>query len=173
MSQELGDGHYWINDPGLDINVPIRFLGDEDDPSHVILELSGEIVWKANGGWMEGMTVRRPKLVTGVTPAYEVLRLDRGGRLDIWHCVFDNRGSIGNCVSIAGIDAGGNWERVSIHGASDGFSGLLVGQSARLQLIDVSSAHKLVFSLTASLFLIQFPSQSRKSVISHPTLVQG
>lgn len=137
----------------------------------MILELSGEIVWKANGGWMEGMTVCRPKLVTGVTPTYEVLRLDNGGRLDIWHCVFDNRGSIGNCVSIAGT-GGGTWERVSIHGASDGFSGLLVGQSARLQLIDVSSAHKLVFSLTASLFLIQFPSDTRKSVMYHPTSVQ-
>eukprot|EP00804_Cyclotella_cryptica_P000370 CCRYP_008690-RB/>CCRYP_008690-RB protein AED:0.12 eAED:0.19 QI:0/0.90/0.83/1/0.90/0.91/12/164/2166 len=135
-SIELGDGHYWINDPGLEINVPIRFLGDEDDPSHVILELSGEIVWKAKGGWMEGITVRRPKLVTGGTPANEVLRLDEGGRLDIWHCVFDNRGNIGNCVSVAGFEAGGNWERVSIHGGSDGCSGLLVGQSARLQLID-------------------------------------
>ena len=134
---ELGDGHYWINDPGLEINVPIRFLGDEDDPSHVILELSGEIVWKANGGWMEGMTIHRPKLVTGATSANEVLRIEKG-RIDMWHCVFDNGGSIGNCVSVAGSGAGGNWERVSIHGGSEEGSGIFLGQSTCLELIDVS-----------------------------------
>lgn len=136
---ELGDGHYWVNDPGLVIDFPLRFLGDEDDPSHVIVELSGELVWKARGGWMEGIMIRRPKLVTGNIPSNEMFRLEQGGRLDVWHCVFDNRGNIGNCVSISGSGAGGLWERLSIHGASEGCSGLLVGQGTNLHLIDVSS----------------------------------
>jgi hypothetical protein len=140
LVSELGDGHYWINDPGLVIDFPLRFLGDEDDPSHVVLELSGEIIWKAKGGWMEGIMIRRPKLVTGIAPSYQVMRIEQGGKLDVWHCIFDNRGSIGNCVSVSGIGAGGTWERLSINGASEEFSGLLVGQNASLHLLDVSKS---------------------------------
>ena len=148
---ELGDGHYWVNDPGLEIKFPLRFLGDEDDPSHVILELSGEIKWKARGGWMEGIMIRRPKLVTGVTPTNEILRLEHGGRLDIWHCIFDNYGSKGNCVSVDGSEAGGTWERLNVHGASEQFSGLLVNQSANIRLIDVSP---LMFDYNIALLLV-------------------
>ena len=138
VCKELGDGHYWVHDPGLVVDVPLRFLGDEDDPSHVVLELSGEIVWKAKGGWMEGIMIRRPKLVTGAAPSNDVLRL-QDGILDIWHCDFSNQGSRGNCISVTGAGAGGTWERLSIHGASEDCSGLVVGQNTRLDLIDVSS----------------------------------
>jgi hypothetical protein len=138
-SIELGDGHYWVNDPGLVIDVPLRFLGDEDDPSHVVVELSGEFVWKAKGGWMEGVMIRRPKLVTGNTLTNEVMRVEQGGRLDVWHCILDNHGSRGNCVSVNGTGAGGMWEKLSVHGASEDCSGMLVGQGANLHLVDVSS----------------------------------
>lgn len=36
-SIELGDGHYWINDPNLVIDFPLRIIGDEKDPSHVVV----------------------------------------------------------------------------------------------------------------------------------------
>jgi hypothetical protein len=145
LVSELGDGHYWVNDPGLVIDIPLRFLGDEDDPSHVVVELSGELVWKAKGGWMEGVMIRRPKLVSGTTPTNEVMRIEQGGRLDIWHCVLDNRSSIGNCVSVHGTGAGGLWEKLSVHGASECCSGILVDQSANLHLVDVSSSSLLWF----------------------------
>jgi superfamily II DNA/RNA helicase len=135
--QELGDGHYFINDPGLVINKPIKFVGDENEPAHVVLEMSGEIVWKSSGGWMEGVTIRRPRISTGVTPNTEILRIEAGGRLDMFHCVFDNRGSIGNCVSVSG-GAGVRWEKASINGGSRGKSGLLIEQNAKVELIDVS-----------------------------------
>lgn len=88
---------------------------------------------------MEGIMIRRPKLVTGNTPINDLLRLDPGGRLDIWQCIFDNNGSIGNCVSVAGAGGGGMWERLYVHGASENCSGILVDQSSRLHLVDVSS----------------------------------
>ena len=135
--QELGDGHYFINHPGLVINKPIKFVGDENEPAHVVLEMSGEIVWKSSGGWMEGVTIRRPRISTGVTPNTEILRIEAGGRLDMFHCVFDNRGSIGNCVSVSG-GAGGRWEKASINGGSRGKSGLLIEKNAKVELIDVS-----------------------------------
>ncbi|KAL7534972.1 hypothetical protein ACHAXR_008693 [Thalassiosira sp. AJA248-18] len=132
---ELGDGHYFINDPGLVVNKPIKFVGDEHEPAHVILELSGEIIWKYSGGWMEGITIRRPRIATGVTPVSEILRIDSGGRLDMYNCVFDNRGSIGNCISISS-NAGGRWERTNINGGSKDRSGLFVGKLGKVVLIE-------------------------------------
>jgi len=134
--QELGDGHYFIND-GLLIDKPIKFVGDEDEPSHVILELSGTIVWKSYGGWMEGMTIRRSSLAKAVSHKNEILRIDSGGRLDVFNCVFDNRGCIGNCTSI-GIDARARWEKAVISGGSEDSCGLRIGKNAKVQLIDVS-----------------------------------
>lgn len=132
---ELGDGHYFINDPGLVVNKPIKIVGDENEPSHVILELSGEIVWKSQGGWIEGITIRRPRIATGATPNNEILRVESGGRLDMFNCLLDNRGSIGNCVS---CDSGGRWEKISITGASRNNNGLFLKKNAKVELIDVS-----------------------------------
>ena len=134
----MGDGHYFINDPGLVINKPVKFVGDEHDPSHVVLELSGEIAWKSPGGWMEGITIRRPRIAVGVIPTNEILRIEHGARLDMFHCIFDNRGSIGNCISI-GCDASGRWERIHINGGSKGKSGILIEKNGKVELIDVSA----------------------------------
>jgi hypothetical protein len=149
---ELGDGHYWINDPGLMVDIPIKFVGDEEDPSHVVLELSGEISWKAAGGWMEGITVRRPKMISGASPKNDLLRIESGGRLDVYHCVFDNRGSVGNCVSMTGTGSGGHWVKATLQGASRDCSGLFVGQYACAELIDVSSAVVMAIVLRMSIF---------------------
>ena len=135
--EELGDGHYFINDPGLIVSKPIKFVGDELEPAHVILELSGEIIWKSSGGWMEGITIRRPRIATGVTLNNEILRIESGGRLDMFNCVFDNRGSMGNCISV-GSNSGGRWENTSINGGSKDRSGLSVENDAKVELTDVS-----------------------------------
>ena len=135
LNIELGDGHYFINDPGLVVNKPIKIVGDENEPSHVILELSGEIVWKSQGGWIEGITIRRPRIATGATPNNEILRVESGGRLDMFNCLLDNQGSMGNCVS---CDSGGRWEKIGITGASRNSNGLFLKKNAKLELIDVS-----------------------------------
>ena len=81
LREELGDGHYFINDPGLMINKPIKFVGDEHDPSQVVLELSGDINWNASGGWIEGITVRRSSITTRMTQNNEILRIGLGVRV--------------------------------------------------------------------------------------------
>ena len=101
----------------------------------MILELSGEIVWKSQGGWIEGITIRRPRIATGATPNNEILRVESGGRLDMFNCLLDNRGSIGNCVS---CDSGGRWEKIGITGASRNNNGLFLKKNAKVELIDVS-----------------------------------
>lgn len=132
---ELGDGHYFVNHPGLIINKPIRFVGDEHEPAHVVVELSGEIIWRARGGWMEGITIRRPRIATGVTPKSEILRIDPNGHLNIFHCAFNNRGSIGNVVSVCN-NAGGQWEQVSVSGGSRDSSGLHVEKNGKVELVE-------------------------------------
>ena len=132
---ELGDGHYFINDPGLVVDKPVKLVGDENEPSHVILELSGKIVWKSPAGWIEGVTIRRPRIAIESTPNNDMLRVESGGRLDMFHCLFDNHGSVGNCISVDS-HAGGQWEKVRITGGADGHSGLFVKKDAKLELVD-------------------------------------
>jgi len=74
---ELGDGHYWINEPEIEVNFPLRIIGDEKDPSHVVIELSGTISWKGSVGFMEGITFRRPR-ISDDTAGREMLRIDSG-----------------------------------------------------------------------------------------------
>ncbi len=139
---ELGDGHYFIRDPGLIIEKQLRFVGDEHEPAHVVVELSGEITWKANGGWMEGITIRRPRIATGVTPNKDMLTIDSCGRLNMYNCVFDNRGSIGNCISVGSGATGSEWGKTTISGGSRENSGLLVGKNAQVELDEVSDSSK-------------------------------
>ena len=132
---ELGDGHYWIQD-GLIVNIPVKIVGDEFDPSHVVIELSGEISWNSNGGWMEGVTIRRPRIVTGLATTNDILRIQSGGRLNLFHCIFDNQGSLGNVVSMVGSNSGGRWKKASIVGGSTNKSGLLLDEKACAELTD-------------------------------------
>lgn len=50
-------------DPGVTVDFTIKFVGDEHDPAHVVVELSGTVNWKAKGGFFEGITLRRPKIM--------------------------------------------------------------------------------------------------------------
>ncbi len=45
---ELGNGHYWVKD--LPINFSLQFVGNKNEPSHVVIELSGSICWLGSGG---------------------------------------------------------------------------------------------------------------------------
>ncbi|KAL7499866.1 hypothetical protein ACHAWT_007886 [Skeletonema menzelii] len=156
---ELGDGHYFINDPGLIVNCPVRIVGDENEPAHVILEMSGELVWKARGGWMEGVTIRRPRIAAGEIPVQQIMRID-GGLLNMYNCVFDNRGSLGHCISVNGKDSGGTWERAIIKGGSQDKSGLVVESGACIQMVDVSELIRVFLMIQNSFrnFLNSFSS---------------
>ena len=133
---ELGDGHYWVNDPGLDVRFPLKFVGDESNPSHVIIELSGTIRWYAKGGFLEGITFRRPKISGSKRPqTAELLTVCEGGKLDMVHSVLDNTGSSGNVVALDRAIC--RWEDTTVKGSGDG-SGIVVANNSSFELISVS-----------------------------------
>ena len=110
---ELGDGHYWVNNPGIIVDKPLRFVGDENNPANVVIEMSGSVQWIANGGWIEGITFRRPKMSSGKDlPSSPMLDLTACGKIDMIHSVFDNDGSTGPVGHLTGSGNKGTWREV-------------------------------------------------------------
>ena len=68
--------------------------------------MGGTLIWKASGGFCEGITFRRPKLASGERSAPELLRLESGSKLDIIESALDNEGSEGNVVAVRGATKG-------------------------------------------------------------------
>merc|ERR1719343_762854 len=110
---ELGDGHYWVNDPGIIVDKPLRFVGDENNPANVVIEMSGSVKWTGAGGWIEGITFRRPKISSGKDlPSFPMLEIGESGKIDIVHSVFDNDGSSGPVGHLSGSGKKGLWHDV-------------------------------------------------------------
>ena len=112
---ELADGHYWVTEDMI-VSIPIRLIGDEHNPSHVVVEMSGSVLdWRARGGWMEGVTFRRPKLnAVGETMTKNLLTVCDEGRVDAYQCSFDNEGSQGKAIVVTGPCARGRFTGVTI-----------------------------------------------------------
>mmetsp|Transcript_2774 Transcript_2774/g.5185 ORF Transcript_2774/g.5185 Transcript_2774/m.5185 type:complete len:2007 (-) Transcript_2774:2717-8737(-) len=87
---ELGDGHYWVNEPELVVTIPIRIIGDEKDPSHVVIEISGTIIWKGSAGFIEGITFRRPRIGES-GGEMDIFSIERGSKVSIVRSVFAGR----------------------------------------------------------------------------------
>jgi hypothetical protein len=130
---ELGDGHYWAN-KDLVVKYPVRLVGDEHNPSNVVVEMGCTLVWKARGGFCEGVTFRRPKLSSGDSSTLVMLRLETGSRLDVVEAVLDNDGTEGDVV--VARDARGSWRNVSIRGGTRGIS---FEAGATIDLVGVSN----------------------------------
>ena len=137
---ELGDGHYWVSEPGLNVKMPIRIIGDEHDPAHVIVELSGVVQWSGKGGWIEGVTFRRLRMAKG--ESNEILRVHSGGRVDMSECVLDNEGSEGSVAVVNGAGSTGRWFNTHIRGSEAG-AGVLIesGGSLDLRKCTISNNH--------------------------------
>ena len=86
---ELGDGHYWINENELQVNVPLRFIGDDKDASHVVIEMSGTLIWKASKGFIEGVTLRRPR-VGDFDRVSDILKIENQASLIIVRSAIDS-----------------------------------------------------------------------------------
>jgi hypothetical protein len=110
---ELGDGHYWVNED-LSVDIPIRLIGDENNPSNVIIEMSGTLKWRAKGGWFEGVTFRRPKISSGAPTTSELLLIEKEGRLDVVHSVFNNESCRGSVITVTESGSKGHWENVIV-----------------------------------------------------------
>jgi hypothetical protein len=132
---ELSDGHYWQNSD-LIIDKPLRFVGDENNPSNVVIELGGTVVWSAQGGYLEGITWRRPK-ISSVKQGCTLLRISKGGRVDMIQTVLDNEGSNGIVVYASGPGRKGTWVNSVLQ---NGSVGLLLKHNSQLNLTKVSDA---------------------------------
>lgn len=128
--KELADGHYWQNSD-LIINFPVRFVGDEHDPTNVVVELSGTIIWNAPGGFCEGITFRRPKLSSEEKSVKALLRIENLGKLHIFQSVFDNEGGSGSAVQASGEGFKGRWNQVTVR---NGHDGIVLQDEATLEL---------------------------------------
>jgi hypothetical protein len=147
---ELGDGHYWVKSPGLHIKHPIKFLGDENDPSHVVIELSGSIQWTGKGGWVEGVTVRRTKNNSGNDEklALDMFTVADEGHFNMAHCVFDNSaGSGGHTARLSTATSYKEcaWKSVTFKGAAEEYVGLAVEGKSSLRLQNVRVYHPARF----------------------------
>jgi hypothetical protein len=111
---ELSDGHYWVTDAGLLFDKPIRLIGDEHNPANVVVEMSGSVEWSFNGGFIEGVTFRRPKMASADLQAFPMLKITGAGRVDIVRSVLDNEGSTGSVVVASGTGRKGKWDGVTL-----------------------------------------------------------
>lgn len=132
---ELSDGHYWVNDPGLLFDKPTKLIGDERNPANVVVEMSGSVQWKSAYGWIEGVSFRRPKISTGEPPSYPMLEVTGDGKVDLFHCVFDNEGSTGSVVMLSGSGQKGKWREAVIR--NGGSCGIEMQGEIEFQLTEV------------------------------------
>lgn len=125
-----------MNEPGLSISFPLKLVGDENNAANVVIEMGGTLSWYGKGGWIEGITFRRPKMSSGEGSSYEMLRVLDGGRLDAVHSVIDNKGSSSSsAVTVDGPGSKGHWFDVAVSGGRE--QGIKVDNAAKLELTEV------------------------------------
>lgn len=121
MFLEFGDGHYWQN-ADLIVFIPLKFVGDDNNPSNVTIEMGGSLTWRGGGGCIEGVTFRRPKLSSEKALHQPILFVDKGAKLKLTNSVLDNEGSLGNVATLIGPGRKGNWTSVLIQHGDVGIS---------------------------------------------------
>jgi superfamily II DNA/RNA helicase len=151
---ELSDGHYWVTEPGLLFDKPVKVIGDDNNASNVVIEMSGTLEWAAKGGWMEGVTFRRPKISTGAPVSYSILKMTGKAKIDIFHCVFDNGGSTGSTIALSGSGAKGSWNDIVVR--NGGTNGIEIEGELSLDLRKVSYI-SLYINVLRTFFFLTYP----------------
>ena len=99
-------------------------MGDEKDPSHVIVEAKDSILWKAVNGLIEGVTLRRPRITTeNGGQVRDVLQVEPSCSIHMAHCTL--KGSASSQRQL--IDKGGKM-----------FGGISIAPNGVLSMLDVS-----------------------------------
>ena len=129
---ELADGHYWQN-ADLCITFPIRIIGDDNNPSNVVVELKGTIVAESPNVYIEGVTFRRPKLSACQT---HMLRV-KSGSFKLFHVTFYSGGFESDAILLEGSTSRGTWKKVSIR---NGKNSITMSNKAKLSLSEVRSS---------------------------------
>lgn len=101
---------------------PLKFVGDEKNPSNVTIEMNGSLTWHACGGFIEGLTFRRPKLSSDNVPDRPILIIQEGAKFRLTNSILDNEGSLGNVATLIGPGNKGTWESVVIQHGEAGMS---------------------------------------------------
>ena len=78
-----------MNEKVVEINFPLRIIGDEKDPSHVVIEVSGSIYWNSSCGYIEGVTLRRPRISSSSHEVLDVLNVAENGQVTLNQCVIE------------------------------------------------------------------------------------
>ena len=74
---------------------PLKIVGDEKDPSHVVVEANDSILWSGLKGWVEGVTFRRPRISTdNKIQSLDVFRVESSCSIHMTNCTF--KGGIGS-----------------------------------------------------------------------------
>lgn len=108
-------------------------VGDENNAANVVVEMSGSVQWAAKGGWIEGITFRRPKISSGKDlPSFPMVQLRECGKIDIIHSVFDNDGSTGPVGHLSGSGNKGTWREVVFR--NGGSSGIYIDGGDRVEV---------------------------------------
>lgn len=136
LPTELSDGHYWVSGQGLAIEKPLKFVGDENNPSNVVIEISGSLEWKAMGGRMEGITFCRPKISASSVAPSPILKVTGIGRVDLGNCVFENNMYEESVTKLSGTGSKGCWSGILIR--NGGWHGIEMEGSISLLLKKVS-----------------------------------
>lgn len=102
--------------------IPLKFVGDDNNPSNVTIEMGGSLTWQACGGCIEGVTFRRPKLSSEKALDQPILLVEKGAKLMLTNSVLDNEGSLGNVATLIGPGRKGNWTSVLIQHGDVGIS---------------------------------------------------
>lgn len=131
----MADGHYWVQGNGLVFDKPLKLIGDEHNPANVVIEMTGSVKWTGKGGWIEGITFRRPKISSGEIPSSVMLDIGGAGKVDVVHSVFDNDGSSGAVVVASGSGPKGHWHDVVVR--NGGSSGIQLEGEVSLSLTKV------------------------------------
>jgi hypothetical protein len=78
--------------------MPLKIIGDEKDPSHVVIELSGRVNWEGSTGFLEGITFRRPRNNDDCDEK-AMLQLESGNSLSMTHVTLEGaREKISNAI---------------------------------------------------------------------------
>jgi hypothetical protein len=139
------------------VDKPLKFVGDENNRTNVVVELSGSIRWTGKGGWIEGITFRRTKIAGELVPSGPMLYMDGRGKINVIQSVFDNEPSTGAVLVLSGSGSKGDWDGVTIR--NGGSAGILMNGQIQLKLqncmVTGNQIDGLVISNQASIELKQ------------------
>jgi hypothetical protein len=91
----LDSGNHWVNGD-LIMERRVRIMSEGYDPSRTVIELDGSIIWRAWGGLISNVTVRRPRECPDAVGCVRVV----GGRLDLSWCHLKNNFGKGASVTV-------------------------------------------------------------------------